>query len=139
MTRGRGWPGACKAFWKNRLAAAASRSAESQKSIVAPVESTARYRDRQFPPWQSRVGGGAQSERPRWPPSAAQTARAVFPHAAFTKTPYRVDAREGEVRVGFQRTLLDNGRALYSTAHPTAPESGGRRPWRRAPPPRTCR
>jgi hypothetical protein len=22
----------------------------------------------------------------RWPPSAAQTARAVFPHAAFTKT-----------------------------------------------------
>ncbi len=23
----------------------------------------------------------------RWPPSAAQTARAVFPHAAFTKTP----------------------------------------------------
>src|SRR2546426_11409296 len=30
-----------------------------------------------------RVGGGALS---RWPPSAAQTARAVFPHAAFTKT-----------------------------------------------------
>jgi len=31
----------------------------------------------------SRVGGGALA---RWPPSAAQTARAVFPHAAFTKT-----------------------------------------------------
>jgi hypothetical protein len=30
-----------------------------------------------------RVGGGALA---RWPPSAAQTARAVFPHAAFAKT-----------------------------------------------------
>ena len=30
-----------------------------------------------------RVGGGALA---RWPPSAAQTARAVVPHAAFTKT-----------------------------------------------------
>ncbi len=30
-----------------------------------------------------RVGGGALS---RWPPSAAQTARAVFPHTAFTMT-----------------------------------------------------
>jgi hypothetical protein len=34
-------------------------------------------------PEDSRVGGGALA---RWPPSAAQTARAVFPHAAFTKT-----------------------------------------------------
>jgi hypothetical protein len=33
--------------------------------------------------------------RPRWPPSAAQTARAVFPHAAFTKSPFWVGAREG--------------------------------------------
>jgi hypothetical protein len=31
----------------------------------------------------SRVGGGALS---RWPPSASQTARARFVHAAFTKT-----------------------------------------------------
>ena len=31
-----------------------------------------------------RVGGGAP--RGRWPPSAAQTVRAVFPHTAFTKT-----------------------------------------------------
>ena len=31
-----------------------------------------------------RVGGGALT---RWPPSAAQTGRAVFPHPAFTKTP----------------------------------------------------
>ena len=30
-----------------------------------------------------RVGGGALT---RWPPSAAQTARTVFPYAAFTKT-----------------------------------------------------
>jgi transposase len=29
-----------------------------------------------------RVGGGALA---RWPPSAAQTVRAVFPHTAFTK------------------------------------------------------
>src|SRR5437867_9621131 len=31
-----------------------------------------------------RVGGGALA---RWPPSAAQTARTVFPYAAFTKSP----------------------------------------------------
>jgi hypothetical protein len=30
-----------------------------------------------------------------WPPSAAQTARAVFPHAAFTKIQRFEDAREG--------------------------------------------
>src|ERR1041384_6305356 len=34
-------------------------------------------------PRRCRVGGGAL---PRWPPSAAQTVRAVFPHTAFTKT-----------------------------------------------------
>src|ERR1019366_6674843 len=39
-----------------------------------------------------RVGGGALV---RWPPSAAQTARTVFPYAAFTKTHSRRDAREG--------------------------------------------
>src|SRR6266545_1037399 len=32
---------------------------------------------------QCRVGGGALA---RWPPSAAQTIHAVFPHTAFTKT-----------------------------------------------------
>jgi hypothetical protein len=32
-----------------------------------------------------RVGGGAPR---RWPPSAAQTARTVFPYAAFTKAPH---------------------------------------------------
>ena len=41
---------------------------------------------------QSRVGGGALA---RWPPSAAQTARTVFPYAAFTKTHCFRDAIEG--------------------------------------------
>src|SRR5215831_1532382 len=39
-----------------------------------------------------RVGGGAPA---RWPPSAAQTARTVFPYAAFTKTHRRRNAKEG--------------------------------------------
>src|SRR6202171_6142439 len=60
MPRGRGWPAACKAFWKNRLAATASRSAENQKSIVAPVESPARYRYRQLPPWRMYVSSTLQ-------------------------------------------------------------------------------
>jgi hypothetical protein len=34
-----------------------------------------------------RVGGGALA---RWPPSAAQTARTVFPYAAFTKSSHSV-------------------------------------------------
>jgi len=39
-----------------------------------------------------RVGGGAPK---RWPPSAAQTARTVFPYAAFTKTRhYKMRARD---------------------------------------------
>src|SRR6516165_850244 len=37
-----------------------------------------------------RVGGGALA---RWPPSAAQTARTVFPYAAFTKTPTETRTR----------------------------------------------
>src|SRR5688572_3411931 len=44
ITLGRGWAGERKAFKKNRFAAAASRFADSRKSIVAPVESTARYK-----------------------------------------------------------------------------------------------
>jgi hypothetical protein len=40
----------------------------------------------------SRVGGGALT---RWPPSAAQTARAGFLHAAFAKTQPRRNAKEG--------------------------------------------
>ena len=45
-----------------------------------------------FPRSECRVGGGALA---RWPPSAAQTARTVFPYAAFTKTQSLRDAREG--------------------------------------------
>jgi hypothetical protein len=39
-----------------------------------------------------RVGGGASK---RWPPSAAQTGRAVFPHPAFTKARQRRRFKEG--------------------------------------------
>src|SRR5208337_718745 len=39
-----------------------------------------------------RVGGGALV---RWPPSAAQTGRTIFPYAAFTKTHASRDAIEG--------------------------------------------
>ena len=44
-----------------------------------------------------RVGGGAP--RGRWPPSAAQTVRAVFPHTAFTKTSSRDEDRGRNQRV----------------------------------------
>jgi hypothetical protein len=44
MTLGPGWPGERDAFCRKRLAAAASRLALRRKSIVAPVESTARYK-----------------------------------------------------------------------------------------------
>ncbi len=40
----------------------------------------------------SRVGGGALT---RWPPSAAQSARAGFPNAAFAKAQPRRDGSEG--------------------------------------------
>src|SRR5215470_14306179 len=44
MTRGTGLPHPARALRRNRLAAAASRLAVSRKSIVCPMESTARYR-----------------------------------------------------------------------------------------------
>ena len=44
MTRGCGWEGLLSALRNSRLAASASRNTESRKSIVAPVESMARYR-----------------------------------------------------------------------------------------------
>ena len=43
----------------------------------------------------SLVVGSEEARVKRWPPSAAQTARTVFPYAAFTKTQRRQDAREG--------------------------------------------
>ena len=48
-------------------------------------------------PFRCRVGGGAP--RGRWPPSAAQTVRAVFPHTAFTKTSSRDEDRWRNQRV----------------------------------------
>ena len=46
-----------------------------------------------------RVGGGALA---RWPPSAAQTVRAVFPHTAFTKTHASGMQSKGSVERGSQ-------------------------------------
>jgi hypothetical protein len=43
ITRGAGWFSPPKDFARKRLAAAASRLADRRKSIVAPLESTARY------------------------------------------------------------------------------------------------
>src|SRR5215472_16584202 len=99
ITRGRWRAAPDYAKRRKSLAAVRSRFGDSMKSIVSPAESTARYRYVRVPATFSRVGGGAQTLRPRWPPSAAQTARAVFPHAAFTKIPFRVGAREDKVRV----------------------------------------
>jgi hypothetical protein len=55
ITLGRGWPGERNAFWKKRFAAAASRLALRRKSIVAPVESTARYKYVHFPATRTYV------------------------------------------------------------------------------------
>jgi hypothetical protein len=44
MTRGCGCERALRALRNNRLAASASRKAESRKSMVAPAESIARYK-----------------------------------------------------------------------------------------------
>src|SRR5580692_6391149 len=49
MTRGAGWFSPPKALVRKRLAAAASRLAERRKSIVAPLESTARYKYTHLP------------------------------------------------------------------------------------------
>src|SRR5229473_2957800 len=37
----------------------------------------------------NRIVGSEEARVKRWPPSAAQTARTVFPYAAFTKTQRR--------------------------------------------------
>src|SRR5271165_1906813 len=44
MTRGAGWFSPPKALARKRSAAAASRLADRRKSIVAPLQSTARYK-----------------------------------------------------------------------------------------------
>src|SRR5437588_7805566 len=43
------------------------------------------------PCFRCRVGGGALT---RWPPSAAQTVHAGFPHTAFTKIRIEMPAKE---------------------------------------------
>src|SRR5260370_16996983 len=102
MPRGRGRPGGCKAFWKNCLAAAASRSAENQKSIVAPVESTARYKYRQLPPWQMYVSSTLQE------PLVGFSSRR---HLLFSSgaSPLHPAPNGGVVRreISFQEQLLD--------------------------------
>jgi hypothetical protein len=55
-------------------------AADFQIILVYDVSRWGRFQDADES--ACRVGGGALA---RWPPSAAQTARAVFPHAAFTK------------------------------------------------------
>jgi hypothetical protein len=61
-------------------------------TVVSAMAIFHTYRKGAARSWASRVGGGALA---RWPPSASQTARARFVHAAFTKTQRRRDAREG--------------------------------------------
>src|SRR5215467_11027808 len=82
---------------------AKNASFQSLRSIERPQVSSpigrlraTRKLDHNSPRWNvSRVGGGAFA---RWPPSASQTARAVFPHAAFTKTQDFRDAKVGMKR-----------------------------------------
>jgi hypothetical protein len=53
--------------------------------------------------YTSRVGGGALT---RWPPSAAQTVHAVFPHTAFTKTRDSKMQRKGNNKWAIRFTRL---------------------------------
>ena len=61
-----------------------------------------------------RVGGGALG---RWPPSAAQTVRADFPHTAFTKTHSSGMTKKGSIEPSSQaRTLRTTwSRAVVSS------------------------
>ena len=68
----------------------------------------------------SQVSGRRRRARlpSRWPPSAAQTERAVFPHSAFTKTPSRGCARSlWHAQVTGRATPL-------AAATPTGPAEG---------------
>src|SRR6201982_4222157 len=67
------------------------------ESVLLDQQPSLRTLRRQLPVFvrmihRCRVGGGAHE---RWPPSAAQTARTVFPYAAFTKTQSLRDVIEG--------------------------------------------
>src|SRR5271167_3446218 len=61
MTRGAGWFSPPKALARKRSAAAASRLADRRKSIVAPLESTARYdkEKRRYQPTARRMTSGS--------------------------------------------------------------------------------
>ena len=70
-----------------------------------------------------RVGGGVPQ---RWPPSAAQTGRAVFPHPAFTKARLtsRVDGRNQEDKSNKTHLAIKlTFRELFPTPTPPAFES----------------
>jgi hypothetical protein len=69
-----------------------TRSELMAKYLLSPVLLPWRFAIWEVGGYCSRVGGGALS---RWPPSAAQTARAGLLHAAFAKIQRRRDDREG--------------------------------------------
>ena len=58
-------------------------SKRNSHPLIQPICVPAPSLHGHYPFLRCRVGGGALA---RWPPSAAQTARTVFPYAAFTKT-----------------------------------------------------
>jgi hypothetical protein len=62
-----------------------------------------------------RVGGGAPQG---WPPSAAQTQRAVFPHWAFTKAAYLADAIDGISPIRFTSPISPYRIVSGSSFHP---------------------
>ena len=120
ITRGRGWPGERKAFWKKRFAVAASRWAESKKSIVAPLESMARYKcttcpspeRRSHPParsrWWASVGAGivclirARSTEPN-----ARWGGVVRRDAPLSEEFLDIPIGKGETQVPAHRTRND--------------------------------
>jgi hypothetical protein len=55
MTRGCGWDRSLSALRNSRLAASASRNTDNRKSMVAPAESIARYRQHRRPFIRMRV------------------------------------------------------------------------------------
>lgn len=81
---------------------------------VAPVAATCSRGPavRHLP--RCRVGGGALS---RWPPSAAQTGRAGFPHPAFTRARLRA-AREGIRPTRLTSPNSPRSRAAGRVLHP---------------------
>src|SRR6516162_7740154 len=70
-------------------------------SIVRPPDPTPSLQPHYEP---SSLSGRRRRARllSRWPPSAAQTGRAVFPHPAFTKTQLAERQWKGSSRLGSQ-------------------------------------